>query len=182
MGSGVGKFVLVAAAEVPDVCFVGVEQRPRLVEIAERARRQLELSNALFVTAEATSSSWRSFDGFYFFNPFAENLFTDGEQLDDDVERTESRFRREIVRAEHALREARLGTVVVTYHGMSGPMPACYELAENVRAGSDWLRSWVKTHELAEGFYLDCGDEVVLHRAAPARPPTAFDPLRRGTG
>ena len=165
VGSGVGKFVLVAAAAVPEISFVGVEQRARLVEIATRAREQLNLRNALFVTADATSSSWRSFDGFYFFNPFAENLFTDGEQLDDEVERTESRFYREVVRAERALREASLGTRVITYHGMSGRMPACYDLAQSVRAGSDWLRSWVKTSEINEGFYLEYGDEVVLHRS-----------------
>ena len=165
VGCGVGKFVLVAADAAPEICFVGVEQRARLVEIANRARERLALQNALFVTADATMSSWRSFDAFYFFNPFAESLFTDGEQLDDDVELSKTRFYREVVRTERALREARLGTVVVTYHGMSGRMPACYELSENVRAGTDWLRAWVKTREIAEGFYLESGDEVILHRA-----------------
>src|ERR1019366_6205983 len=55
VGSGVGKFVLVAAGAVPEVRFVGVEQRPHLVEVARRAHEQLQLQNALFVVGEATS-------------------------------------------------------------------------------------------------------------------------------
>ena len=170
VGSGVGKFVLVAAAEVPELRFVGVEQRAHLVEVARRAHERLQVPNAFFVVGEATSSSWRGFDGFYFFNPFAENLFVDGDQLDDTVELTYLRFFRDVVRTERALRAAPLGTAVATYHGMSGRMPACYELSQTTRAGSDWLRLWVKTRERGEGFFLEYGDGVVLHRAdgAPA--------------
>jgi SAM-dependent methyltransferase len=165
VGSGVGKFVLVAAGAVPEVSFVGVEQRAHLVDVAKRAQERLRLPNAFFVVGEATASSWRIFDGFYFFNPFAENLFVDGDQLDDAVELSESRFFRDVLRTERALREAPLGTSVVTYHGMSGRMPACYELSQTTCAGSDWLRLWVKTQERAEGFFRECGDGVVRHRA-----------------
>ena len=165
VGSGVGKFVLVAAGAVPEMRFVGVEQRPHLVEVARRAHEQLQLPNVRFVVGEATSSSWHNFDGFYFFNPFAENLFVDEDRLDDAVELTDSRFFRDVVRTERALREAPLGTAVVTYHGMSGRMPACYDLSQTTRAGADWLRLWVKTRERAEGFFLEYGDGVVLHRA-----------------
>ena len=164
VGSGVGKFVLVAAAAEPQMQFVGVEQRPHLVAVARDAQRQLQIQNALFVVAQATASSWRCFDGFYFFNPFAENVFVPGERLDDAAELSEASFRRDVLRTEHALREAPLGTAVATYHGMSGRMPACYELSERARAGSDWLRLWVKAREQAEGFFLEYGDGVVLHR------------------
>jgi hypothetical protein len=44
-------------------------------------------------------------------------------------------------------------------------MPACYELSQSTRARSSWLRLWVKTREHAEGFFLEYGDGVVLHRA-----------------
>jgi len=165
VGSGVGKFVLVAADAAPEVQFVGVEQRANLVEVARRAHDRLRLPNASFVLGEATTSSWHAFDGFYFFNPFAENLFVDGEQLDDAVELSEARFFRDVVRTERALCQARLGTAVVTYHGLSGRMPACYELSQTTRAGSDWLRLWLKTRDRADGFFVEYGDGVVLHRA-----------------
>lgn len=172
VGSGAGKFVLVAAGAVPEASFVGVEQRAHLVDVARRAQEQLRLSNAFFVVGDATASSWRGFDGFYFFNSFAENLFDRTGRLDDAVELTESRFVRDILRTERALREAPLGTAVVTYHGLSGRVPACYDLRQATRAGSDWLRLWVKTKEGGEGFFLEGDDDVVLHRAdgAPAEP------------
>ncbi len=164
VGSGVGKFVLVAAREAPGMRFMGVEQRPHLVQVARDAREELRLSNASFVVGDVTASQWRGFDGFYFFNPFAENLFVADDRLDDTIDLTATRFYRDVVRAERALREASLGTAVATYHGMSGRMPACYEMSKSERAGSDWLRLWVKTRERAEGFFLEYGDEVVLHR------------------
>jgi SAM-dependent methyltransferase len=164
VGSGAGKFVLVAAGAVPEASFVGVEQRAHLVDVARRAQERLRLPNASFVVGEATASSWRGFDGFYFFNTFAENLFDRDGRLDDAVELTESRFVRDVLRTERALREAPLGTAVVTYHGLSGRMPACYELKHSTRAGSDWLRLWVKTQECGEGFFLEWGDDVVRHR------------------
>src|ERR1019366_3254689 len=37
VGSGVGKFVFVAAASEPEVCFVGIDHRENLVEVARRA-------------------------------------------------------------------------------------------------------------------------------------------------
>jgi hypothetical protein len=162
VGSGVGKFVLVASASAPDVCFVGIEQRESLVEVARRAHLKLRAPNAFFWVGEATETPWLGFDGFYFFNPFAENLFLDGEQIDDAVELTESRFVRDVLRTERTLRAAPLGTAVVTYHGMSGRMPACYELSTSERAGSDWLRLWVKTRTHAEGFSLEPGDPIVV--------------------
>src|SRR5271165_160023 len=53
VGSGVGKFVLVAAGAVPEMLFVGVEQRAHLVEVARRAQRQVQQSNVSFVVGEA---------------------------------------------------------------------------------------------------------------------------------
>lgn len=170
VGSGVGKFVLVGAATAPGMCFVGIEHREHLVDTARKVQAQLQIPNAFFSVGEATDVPRLGFDGLYFFNPFAENLFDDGAQIDREVELTESRFFRDVLRIERGLRAARLGTAIVTYHGMSGRMPACYELSESERAGSDWLRLWVKRRERAEGFFLEIDDHVVLHRTdgAPA--------------
>jgi SAM-dependent methyltransferase len=168
IGSGVGKFVLVAAEVAPEVSFVGIEQRQNLVAAAREAQARLYVANAFFLVGEATRVPRLGFNGLYFFNPFAENLFVDGDQIDDEVELSESRFFRDVLRMEHSLRAAPLGTAIVTYHGMSGRMPACYELSESERAGSDWLRLWVKRRERAEGFFLEVGDGVVLHKTSGA--------------
>jgi hypothetical protein len=164
VGSGCGKFALVAATEAPEVWFAGVEQRRHLVEIAREAQVRLGLSNVTFLVGEATRTSWLGYDGLYFFNPFAENLFDDGEEIDRSIELSKQRFLEYVVRCERALHAAPLGTTVVTYHGLSGRVPACYELCMNERAGTDWLRLWRKTQPDREGFFVEYGDEVVLHR------------------
>lgn len=164
VGAGAGKFVLVAAATAPEVRFVGVEQREHLVEVARQTQARLQIANAFFVVGDATKMSWLGFNGAYFFNPLAENLFVDGDQLDNTVELTESRFFGDVQRVERILRRAPIGMAVVSYHGISGRMPACYELDESERAGSDWLRLWVKKREDADGFFLEVGDGIVLRR------------------
>jgi hypothetical protein len=79
------------------------------------------------------------------------------------VQLTRERFRRDVIRIECALRASPVGTAVVTYHCMSARMPGCYEPVRSERAGSDYLRLWVKTRESADGFYLDLGDGIVLY-------------------
>lgn len=163
VGSGVGKFVLAAAAETPDIAFTGVEHREHLVATARAAQLQLCVPNASFVVGEATDISWSDFDGFYFFNPFAENLFDRVDRIDSSVELTRERFRHDVIRIECALGAAPLGAAVVTYHGMSARMPGCFEPVESEPAGSDHLRLWVKRREQSVGFYLDLGDGIVLY-------------------
>jgi len=168
VGSGVGKFVLVAAAETPDIEFVGVEQRAKLVEVARQVQARLGISNARFEVGDVTQIPWRDFEGLYFFNPLEENLFNDGGQIDDSVELTQSRFFRDVVRFEEGLREAPRGMAIVTYHGTSGRMPDCYELTDKERAGSDWLRLWVKTREDSGGFIHEVGDRIVVQPSGGA--------------
>src|SRR5437870_2162451 len=78
--------------------------------------------------ADATLVSWAEFDGIYLFNPLAENLFAREVRIDDHVELSAGRFRRDATRVEDALRAARIGTSLVTYHGSSTRIPVCYEL------------------------------------------------------
>ncbi len=147
VGSGVGKFVLVAAAAAPEIGFVGVEHRVRLVEIARTAQVRLRVPNASFLCADASELPWPEFDGLYFFNPFIENLFEHVDRIDDALEKSEERFCRDVRRTEDALRAAPVGTVVVTYHGMGARIPGGYEPVRSERAGSDFLRLWVKRRE-----------------------------------
>jgi SAM-dependent methyltransferase len=163
VGSGAGKFVLVAAAEAPEVTFSGIEQRPHLVRVARHALARLRLPNVRLSVGDGSRAPWTGYDGLYFFNPFVENLFDAGEAMDWTVELSRERFFGDVLRVERALRAAPAGTLLVTYHGLSGRVPACYELCTNERAGSDWLRLWRRRVEAREGFFVECGDEVSLH-------------------
>lgn len=124
----------------------------------------MRLTNVHFYGGDASRVPWVGYDGFHVFNPFAENLFSDDEAIDGTVERSRERFLEHVLRVERALREVPMGTTIVTYHGMSARVPACYELHDSERAGSDWLRVWRKERPDRHGFFLEHGKVVVLHR------------------
>jgi SAM-dependent methyltransferase len=163
VGAGVGKFALVAAASAPEIGFEGIEQRPRLVRLARLAAWRLRITNAKVAFGDATRfAAWRGFDGLYFFNPFAENLFTAPDHIDDCVELSRERFLAEALRVEVALRSAALGTAVVTYFGLGGRIPSCYELVRSERARTDCLRLWAKVRATDDGsFFVERHDGVV---------------------
>jgi SAM-dependent methyltransferase len=165
VGAGAGKFVLAAAVAEPDLDFVGIEQRGGLVDVARKAGRRLKIPNAYFLTGDFATVPWGLFDGLYFFNPLSENLFAKGEAIDDGVELSRSRFVRDVLRVEEALRTVRLGTLVVTYHGSSTRIPASFELSHSERAGSDRLRLWTKRRKFDDGsFFVEIEDRIMLWR------------------
>jgi SAM-dependent methyltransferase len=168
VGSGVGKFVLVAAQAEPGLELVGIEHRRHLVDIATRARDALGLTNARFKSADVTRMAWRGFDGVYFFNPFAENLYAGGDCIDRRVELSDRRLAREGLRVERALRRAPLGTAIVTYHGATARIPGCFEVEASERAGSDWLRLWVRRREVDDGVLFVEEQDGVVRRLAGA--------------
>lgn len=144
VGAGVGKFCLVGAAVAPETTFVGIEHRPHLVAIAREAARTCGLHNVLMVQGEMDVAPWRDFDAFYMFNPFDENNFSTGAQLDGSVELSTKRYLRDVRFTEQCLGQAAVGTRVVTYHGFGGVMPVEYRLEHEQPHGMDFLRFWIK--------------------------------------
>ena len=170
VGSGVGKFALVAVAQVPHLRVVGIEQRVQLVQIARTAKAKLTLENASFVHGNATDVSWHDFDGLYFYNSFAENLFDRSDWIDDHVEISRTCFARDVLRTVTALRATRAGTAVVTFHGSSARMPRSFELRHQEVSGSGWLRLWIKQHATDDGsFFVEDGEAIVPHDASGQR-------------
>jgi SAM-dependent methyltransferase len=144
VGSGPGKFCVVAGCLQPELRMYGVEQRPRLVRVGRRMARHFDAPNVQFFAGNATLQPWEEYDGFYFFNPFAESIFEDSDRFDDRVSFSTMRFGVELLRAESKLARARVGTVVVTYHGLGGAIPSTFELVSDEAAGSDRVRTWVQ--------------------------------------
>jgi len=166
VGSGVGKFVLVAAATAPDVQWIGIEQRAHLADHAREAKRILSITNASFIVGDATDASWGEYDAFYFYNSFAENLFDAADYLDDRAELSMHRYAIHAQRTAVALRAAPVGTVLATYHGSSVRIPTSYELAHAESAGTGWLRLWRKGCQTDDGsFFSEVRDSVVRHDA-----------------
>jgi predicted RNA methylase len=146
VGAGPGKLCITAAASHPEIHWKGVEQRRRLVHVGQTLIERLRLENAEMVHADAFKIEWSEFDGFYFFNPFGENLYR-GEHavFDSTVELSEARFMTDVRSAEQLLARAKLGTVLVTYHGFGGRIAGTFSPMHRERAGTDWLRVWVRT-------------------------------------
>lgn len=175
IGSGVGKFCLVAACLCPNIEFTGIEQRPHLVDAARVAGDSLGADNARFFVGDATRISWSGIDGLYLYNPFAENIFEDDDPLDRTVELSESRMVADVRRVLAALVGAPVGTCMVTYNSFGGPIPATYDLVHSERAGVDLLHLWVKRREVAENgayYYEDLGG-VTLVGASSGAPQAA---------
>ena len=161
VGSGPGKFCVVAGARVPRMSFVGVEQRPHLVAAAQSLATAVGSKNVTFLLGDAACLPFSGFDGFYVFNSFAENSFSPDDQLDQTVELSHVRRVDDVMRVERWLATRPLGTVLMTYHGLGGPIPGCYERVHVEAAGSAWLRAWRKCRERAsEAYWLEDGAEV----------------------
>lgn len=128
VGSGVGKFCIVAAASVRAEV-VGIEHRARLVDVARRSAASFDV-DVTFVRGTIEDCDPGEIDGVYLFNPFAENLCSADDRIDETVELSESRFVRDVAAVSRFLRATRPGTRVVTYCGFGGQMPEGYALLE----------------------------------------------------
>lgn len=142
IGAGVGKFCIVAAAASGHAMLHGIEQRPHLVDIARDAAAKVGVRVA-FSTGTIDELDPSGFDGAYLFNPFGENLCPRSDHIDDTVELSEDRFRRDLRATDRFLRAARPGMRVVTYCGFGGQLPPEYSLVSRERCAGA-LELWVK--------------------------------------
>lgn len=143
IGSGVGKLCLVGSL-ITGATFVGIEQRPHLVEIARELASRLGAATASFVCDDAFAIDWRDFTSLYLFNPFAEVLYPDEVQIDSTVEYEERRFERELVRLAEKLAELRPLARVVVYHALGCPLPEGFRRIDRMWSGHSSLELWVR--------------------------------------
>jgi len=144
VGSGAGKLCLVGAATT-GARFVGVEQRPRLVEVARAATRRAGLGNVEFIHDNAMSLDWGRFDGFYFYNPFYEHVAGFMPRIDEPIIVSPHLFTNYVVAACVKLFAAKRGARVVSYQGFGGPMPKGFRRLLREPAGAEYLELWEKS-------------------------------------
>jgi SAM-dependent methyltransferase len=145
VGSGVGKFAIIGAL-VTEGVFYGVEQRLHFVETARAVAGQLGAERARFIHGNMMALDWRMFDAFYLYNPFLENLGI-LKPLDFTTKLTPALFTAYIEFVRQQLRNAPVGTRVVTYHGFGGDLPSNYRLQAQRRCASDFVELWVSVRE-----------------------------------
>lgn len=165
VGSGPGKFCVVAAACAPRLSLVGVEHRPHLVAVARLLGQKLGAERVAFQLGDATRVRWSEFDGFYVFNSFAENRFAVEDQFDRTVELSRRRCIADLLRVERCLAAAPVGALLVTYHGLGGPIPGSYERLHVEAAGTGWLQVWRRiSAEPCDIYWFEDGSEISVVR------------------
>lgn len=125
VGSGAGKFCLVGALTSP-ATFVGIEQRPNLVDQSRRIANRLLVERAQYRQGDLADLDWSEFQGFYLFNPFYENIGEDI-RIDRMVQFGRELYDRCVAVTREKLRALPPGVRVATYHGFGGDFPPGYQ-------------------------------------------------------
>jgi SAM-dependent methyltransferase len=153
IGAGPGKFC-VAVALASRCELVGLEHRPRLVGVARALAHQFGVKDrARFLLGSLQAGPLPAAGAYYLYNPFGENLFGPGGFLAHDVELSCDRYALDIGRVQQAFRQAPEGTVVITYNGFGGSMPASYEPLRVDRELPCVLRLWRKARTGDDGAF-----------------------------
>jgi len=157
IGAGPGKFCLtVALASRCEV--VGFEHRPRLVAVARALAQQLGLDRrARFVEGSLGETPLPVGGAYYLYNPFAENLYGPSASLGGDVELSCARYALDVNIVLDTFRRAPKGTLVLTYNGFGGCMPASYQPIRTQRELPCVLRMWRKTRSGDDGGFSPAG-------------------------
>jgi SAM-dependent methyltransferase len=165
VGAGPGKVCIIGALAT-GAHFTGLEQRPHLVQVGNEIIGRLGLTSQVkLVHGNFDQVDFGSYEGFYFFNPFAENLFARADWLDDEVELSERRFMREMRKLEALLAGLPKGARLVTFHGLGWRIPDCFDPIHMEDAGYSRLRLWVKTKTSFSGYHADLADEIPSQEA-----------------
>jgi hypothetical protein len=141
IGSGAGKFCLLAAYCAPDVELIGVEQRSNLVRSAIRVRKALELPNVSFINANVVDLDLKEYDHFYFYNSFYENI-EDEDRIDCHIPYSEDLYNYYVSYLHKELQRLPIGTRIATYHSGDVEIPPCYQPLQSL-ADSD-LKFWIR--------------------------------------
>ena len=145
IGSGTGKFCTVAGMLHGSATFYGIEQRLRLIHVAQQLGRRCEVENVHYIHGDITSVNLQNFEGAYMFNPFGEHVLEERRPQIDKFHRPSHRRYIELTKsAEALLASARPGCRVVTYHGFGGEMPRSYVRLSREPSWTDYLELWVK--------------------------------------
>jgi len=142
IGSGIGKFCLMAGYHYPETIFYGVEQRRELINLSQEAKAFYQIKNAHFIHGNFTEINFDNFDHFYFFNSFLENI--DPTDAIDDLNKSlqlYSYYRNYLF---EQLKKRPKGTRLATFDCDISQIPSSYQLTRI--SHSSLLKMWVKRY------------------------------------
>ncbi|RTL52097.1 MAG: methyltransferase domain-containing protein [Sphingobacteriales bacterium] len=141
IGSGVGKFCLVAGYYKPDAFFYGVEQRKSLIEVAEAAKLKLGITNAFFIEGNFTQLNFNDYHHFYFYNAFFENI-AGTDKIDESIDYSLELYNYYNRYLYKQLETKPAGTKLVTFHSLENEVPRNYTLVD--ARMDNLLKCWIK--------------------------------------
>lgn len=141
IGSGAGKFCFVGATSTQGH-FTGVEQRENLVDLSKELAKTNDIHNVHFLHANITEVDFSSFQSFYFYNSFHENIDQNA-RIDNQVETGEKYYVHYTDYLSVELSKKPIGTRLVTYWTLFTEVPGNYEL--QFAAYNGILKFWKKT-------------------------------------
>ena len=141
IGSGTGKFCLVAGHYFPDFNFTGVEQRKALVDEAIITQTATKVLNVKFIHANFNELDTDRYDHFYLYNSFSENLFH-YKPIDNLVSTSVEIYNEYRNQFYELLENKPQGTRVATFHCPDGYLPADYKSVKYT--SGDPLKLWIK--------------------------------------
>lgn len=141
IGSGVGKFCIIAAHYFPEHTFYGVEQRKALIDEAIIAQNATETKNTNFIYANFTELDADNYDHFYFYNSFSENIFH-YKPIDNLIDTSADLYNSYIASFHQVLEEKPTGTRLATFHCENNQIPAGYKRVEHIIGQP--LKLWIK--------------------------------------
>lgn len=141
IGSGCGKFCLVAAHLYPQTNFYGIEQREGLVSLSEQLADQLQIKNVFFTCDNITKVDFSDYNHFYFYNSFYENI-TSAQKIDDSVIYSEELYNYYNRYLYKQLDKKPAGTRLVTYHSFGKEVPRGFEIVHTDY--NEYLKFWIK--------------------------------------
>jgi len=141
IGSGSGKFCLIAAHYHPEATFYGIEQRSDLVTLCNDLKERLQLQNVVFINDNIINRDFQQYDHFYFYNSFYENI-KGTQKIDYTIPYSEQLYDAYNRYLYKQLNKKPAGTRLVTYHSFGSEIPKDYEVVHTDY--DDYLKFWIK--------------------------------------
>lgn len=138
VGAGIGKLCHVGALAT-DLDWHGIERDATMVRIATRVGHALGLgSRVTFFHGEALDHDWSAYGAVYLFNPFTEACLKESV---DPLTR-HAGYIHEVLSVERKLAALHAGTMVATFHGFGGEMPAAFDRVDATTFDRGVLELW----------------------------------------
>jgi len=144
IGCGVGKLCLLLRILTNYEIF-GIEQRPKLVEIANKIIKVNAFKNISITQMNMLDLNWDLHEIYYLYNPFQEHIADEDIcVIEKDIELDTKNYAHYTSEVFRQLTWAKPGKVLITFHGYGGIVPSAWRMVANRHIDNGDLTMWIK--------------------------------------